>query len=86
VGVFSWRVHGIRVLFPVGTDKRLSEEGYVLEKPLFERWITDEAVSAGAPLNLGPQLLSMERADGEPFSGWVCEEEGDQFPILARIS
>ena len=60
--VISKRVHGIRVIFPDGTEKRLTEEGYVLEKHLFERWITDEAVSAGATLNLGHKLLSMNRA------------------------
>ena len=73
------------MIFPDGTEKRLTEEGYVLEKHLFERWITDEAVSAGATLNLGHKLLSMERAQGEPFSGWICDGKGDQFPIMAKI-
>ena len=26
----------------------------------------------------------MERAEGEPFSGWVCDGKGDQFPITAK--
>ena len=30
-------VKGIRVIFPDGTEKLLTEEGYVLEKHLFER-------------------------------------------------
>ena len=33
----------------------------------------------------GHKLLSMERAEGEPFSGWVCDGKGDQFPIMAKI-
>ena len=37
-------VKGIRVIFPDGTEKLLTEEGYVLEKHLFERWLADEAV------------------------------------------
>ena len=44
--VISKRVHGIRVIFPDGTEKCLTEEGYVLEKHLFERWIADKAVEA----------------------------------------
>mgnify|MGYP000158362471 CR=1 FL=1 len=31
-------VKGIRVIFPDGTEKLLTEKGYVLEKHLFERW------------------------------------------------
>ena len=77
------------MIFPDGTEKRLTEEGYVLEKHLFERWITDEAVSAGATLNLGHKLLSrrlllklnrpesfLNRAiDTESSSGKVCVPE-----------
>ncbi len=33
--VISKRVEGIRVIFPDGTETRLSESGYVLEKHLF---------------------------------------------------
>ena len=44
--VISKRVNGIRVLFPDGTAKKLSESGYVLEKHLFEQWIADQAVNA----------------------------------------
>ena len=46
--VISKRVEGIRVLFPDGTDKLLTEPGYVLEKHLFEQWLADEAIEAGA--------------------------------------
>ena len=54
--VISMRVHGIRVVFPDGTEKCLTEEGYVLEKHLFERWIAEEAVEAGASMHLGHKL------------------------------
>ena len=83
--VISKRVHGIRVIFPDVTEKCLTEEGYVLEKHLFERWIADEAVSAGARLNLGHKLTSMERVDNGSFGGWICDGKGDQFPIHAKI-
>ena len=83
--VISKRVHGIRVIFPDGTEKCLSEEGYVLEKHLFERWIVDEAVAEGANLHLGHKLQSMDRSGGSEFEGWLCQGKGDGFPILAKI-
>ena len=80
--VISKRVHGIRVIFPDGTEKKLTEEGYVLEKHLFERWIADEAVSKGAILNLNHKLTSMEKMfDGDKITGWCCDGKGDNFPI-----
>ena len=84
--VISLRVHGIRVIFPDGTEKCLTEEGYVLEKHLFERWIADEAVEAGANLHLNHKLTSMERGeeDGQ-FAGWICDGKGDEFPIRAKV-
>ena len=84
--VISLRVEGIRVIFPDGTEKRLSEPGYVLEKHLFEQWIAAEAISEGATLNLGHKLTGMTRieTDGK-FAGWICEGKGDSFPITAKI-
>ena len=79
-------VHGIRVIFPDGTEKCLTEEGYVLEKHLFERWIADEAVAAGASMYLNHKISSMERVEeGGRFSGWLCDGKGDNFPIQAKI-
>ena len=84
--VISKRVHGIRVIFPDGTEKCLTEEGYVLEKHLFERWIADEAVEAGASMHLGHKLSSMERLEEDGrFTGWLCDGKGDEFPIRAKI-
>jgi digeranylgeranylglycerophospholipid reductase len=79
-------VEGIRVIFPDGTEKRLSESGYVLEKHLFEQWIADEAVSEGASLHLGHKLTGMSKVEnGGKFSGWLCEGKGEAFPITAKI-
>jgi len=84
--VISKRVHGIRVIFPDGTEKCLTEEGYVLEKHLFERWIADEAVEAGASMHLGHKLSSMEKLEEDGrFTGWLCDGKGDEFPIRAKI-
>jgi digeranylgeranylglycerophospholipid reductase len=84
--VISKRVDGIRVIFPDGTEKKLSEPGYVLEKHLFEQWIAAEAVSQGATLHLGHKLTGMTRIESEGvFNGWQCEGKGDSFPIRAKI-
>lgn len=84
--VISKRVDGIRVLFPDGTAKKLSEPGYVLEKHLFERWLADEAVKEGASLHLSHKLTGMTpvEEDGR-FVGWLCEGRGEAFPIQAKV-
>ena len=83
--VISKRVHGIRVIFPDLTEKCLTEEGYVLEKHLFERWIAEEAALAGAKIHLGHKLRSMERIESGKFGSWLCDGKGDQFPIEAKV-
>ena len=84
--VISKRVDGIRVIFPDGTEKKLSESGYVLEKHLFEQWIANEAVAQGATLNLNHKLTGMTRIekDGQ-FGGWLCEGKGEAFPITTKV-
>ncbi|MBT4058862.1 MAG: NAD(P)/FAD-dependent oxidoreductase [Euryarchaeota archaeon] len=84
--VISRHVNGIRVLFPDGTPKKLSEPGYVLEKHLFEQWLADEAVSAGAQLHLSHKLTALDRIEENgQFKGWLCQGNGAQFPIRAKI-
>ena len=84
--VISLRVHGIRVIFPDGTEKCLTEEGYVLEKHLFERWIAEEATEAGASMHLNHKLTSMKRVEEDGrFAGWLCDGKGDEFPIRAKV-
>jgi len=84
--VSSKGVHGIRVIFPDGTEKCLTEEGYVLEKHLFERWIADKAVEAGASMHLSHKLSSMDRVEEDGrFVGWKCDGKGEQFPIQAKV-
>ena len=84
--VISKRVQGIRVIFPDGTQKRLTEHGYVLEKHLFEQWLVDQSVELGASLFLGHKLQRMERIEENgKFMGHLCDGKGDQFPINAKI-
>ena len=79
-------VKGIRVIFPDGTEKLLTEKGYVLEKHLFERWLCDEAIGKGAELRLGHRVTSMERIynSENQFSYWKIDGKGEQFPLHCK--
>ena len=79
-------VKGIRVIFPDGTKKLLTEEGYVLEKHLFERWLCDEASKEGATLLLHHKVTSMKRVfnSQNQFSYWEIEGKGEGFPIECK--
>ncbi|HJM54616.1 MAG TPA: NAD(P)/FAD-dependent oxidoreductase [Poseidonia sp.] len=79
-------VKGIRVIFPDGTEKLLTEQGYVLEKHLFERWLCDEAGKQGAELLLKHRVTSMERVfnSKNEFTNWIIDGRGDEFPIECR--
>ncbi len=79
-------VKGIRVIFPDGTEKLLTEKGYVLEKHLFERWLCDEAIGKGAELRLGHRVTSMERIynSENQFSYWEIDGKGEEFPLQCK--
>lgn len=76
-------VKGIRVIFPGGEDKLLTEPGYVLEKHLFEQWLMDEATALGAELFLNHRVTSMKKIynSKNQFSNWIIEGKGNEFPI-----
>ena len=76
-------VKGIRVIFPGGENKLLTEPGYVLEKHLFEQWLMDEATALGAELYLKHRVTSMKRIfnSENQFSNWIIEGRGSEFPI-----
>ena len=77
---------GIRVIFPDGTTKLLTEKGYVLEKHKFEQWLCDEAVKEGASLHLGHKVTSMERVynSKNEFINWKIDGKGNEFPIECK--
>ena len=77
---------GIRVIFPDGTDKLLTEPGYVLEKHLFEKWLIDEAIKNGAELFLNHRVKEMTRNfnSNNDFSNWTIDGVGDVFPIECK--
>ncbi|VVB57443.1 Digeranylgeranylglycerophospholipid reductase [uncultured archaeon] len=58
------RVKGIRVLFPDNTAVLWREEGYVLDKHVFEQFLAVRAQGAGAALQTGTRVSSMKRENG----------------------
>jgi digeranylgeranylglycerophospholipid reductase len=79
-------VKGIRIIFPDGTKKLLSETGYVLDKHLFERWLVQESCDIGAELLLSHRVTSMERVfnSENQFTNWKIDGRGNEFPIECR--
>lgn len=84
--VIALEVEGVRVVFPDGTARLLTEPGFVLEKHLFERWICDEAVNRGAELLLDHRVKSMSRQfnSNNEFTNWIIDGVGEEFPIECR--
>ena len=84
--VIALEVRGIRMLFPDGTSRVLSEPGYVLEKHLFERWLIAEAVAGGVEIRLGHTVTEMKRDSQleNRIGNWILEGRGSTFPIQAR--
>jgi len=85
--VISLHVKGIRVLFPNGVKKKLTEPGYVLEKHLFERWLIDEAIKEGAEFHNSHKVTNLNKNFKleNQFSNWEIEGKGELFPISAKI-
>lgn len=79
-------VKGIRVIFPDGSEKLLTEPGYVLEKHLFEQWLMEQSCELGAKLLLSHKVTSMERIynSENKFSNWKIDGKGSDFPIECR--
>ena len=57
----SSSVKGIRVVFPGGCSRTLTEPGVVLERARFDQFLVDKAVSAGAELRLRSRVVALDR-------------------------
>lgn len=77
-------VKGVRVIFPDKTTSALREDGFVLEKHLWEQWICDEAVKEGAELNLNSRVSDIKRNAGK----WElkCGEKTFESKVLIDAS
>ena len=80
----SLEVKGVRAIFPDKTSSALREDGYVLEKHLWEQWISDEAVSQGAELKLNSRVAGIKR-NGDRWD-IECGTESYQSKVLIDAS
>lgn len=80
----SLEVKGVRAIFPDKTSSALREDGYVLEKHLWEQWISEEAVSQGAELRLNSRVIGIKR-NGDRWD-IECGTESYQSKVLIDAS
>ena len=77
--VIALPVKGVNVIFPDSHKVKLTEQGFVLEKHAFEKWMAQEAQNAGAELHLSTRVTSLKREND------VWEIQTSQGPIKARM-
>jgi len=58
----GFKVKGIRIIFPDGSTTMLREEGYDLNKDLFEQALAVRAQGAGADLKTSSRVIEMSRS------------------------
>ncbi len=80
----SLEVKGVRVIFPDRTSPAFKEDGYVLEKHLWEQAIVEQAVGEGVQLNLNSRVTDLKRNSGK----WEikCGEQTVESKILIDAS
>ncbi|MBN2126992.1 MAG: NAD(P)/FAD-dependent oxidoreductase [Candidatus Diapherotrites archaeon] len=61
--VISKNVKGIKVIFPNGKEFFTHENGYVLEKDLFEKWIAEKAEKKGTEIFLNTRVNGIEKKE-----------------------
>ncbi len=59
--VVSKNVKGIKIVFPNGKECFARENGYVLEKNLFEQWLAKKAEQKGTEIILGTRAIDLKK-------------------------
>jgi digeranylgeranylglycerophospholipid reductase len=80
------RIKGARVYAPNGEylDAVLEKGGYVLERKVFDKWLAEEAVHAGADVQADTLITSLVKDNGF-FKGVKGEFIGDEFETRAKM-
>ncbi len=78
---------GARLYAPNGRylDAILTEGGFVLERKVFDKWLAEEAVKAGATIQANTFVSSLLKDDRGFYSGVKGEFMGNTFEEKARI-
>jgi hypothetical protein len=78
-------IKGARIYAPNGRYLQilLSYGGFVLERKIFDKWLAEEAVKAGAEIQANTFISGLIKNNGY-FSGVKGEFLGDEFELLRR--
>jgi digeranylgeranylglycerophospholipid reductase len=82
----SQKIRGARVYAPNGKhlDAILEKGGYVLERKVFDKWLADEAIRAGAEIQANTFISSLIK-DGDYYVGVRGEFLGEEFEERAKV-
>ena len=81
------RIKGARLYAPDGRylDAILTEGGFILERKVFDKWLAEEAVKAGAYVQANTFISSLLKDSSGNFSGVKGEFMGNEFEEKARV-
>ncbi|MFB3890144.1 MAG: geranylgeranyl reductase family protein [Candidatus Bathyarchaeia archaeon] len=81
------RIKGARLYAPDGRylDAILSQGGFVLERKVFDKWLAEEAVKAGAYVQANTFISGLLKNEQGCFTGIKGEFLGNEFEEKARV-
>ncbi|MGF3521624.1 MAG: geranylgeranyl reductase family protein [Candidatus Bathyarchaeia archaeon] len=81
------KIKGARLYAPDGRylDAILSEGGFVLERKVFDKWLAEEAVKAGAAVQANTFISGLIKDDKGYFTGVKGEFLGNTFEDKAKV-
>ncbi len=81
------RIKGARLYAPDGRylDAILTEGGFVLERKVFDKWLAEEAIKAGASVQANTFISGLLKNDKGYYSGVKGEFMGNDFEEKAKI-
>ncbi len=81
------KIKGARLYAPDGRyiDVEISEGGYVLERKIFDKWLAEEAVKAGASIQANTFISDLVKDSKGYFVGVKGDFLGDRFEEKAKV-
>lgn len=81
------KIKGARLYAPDGRylDAILTEGGFVLERKVFDKWLAEEAIKAGAQVQANTFVSSLVKNGNNFYTGVRGEFMGNEFEEKARV-
>ena len=81
------RIKGARLYAPDGRylDAILTEGGFVLERKVFDKWLAEEAIKAGAAVQANTFVSGLLKDSKGSYCGVKAEFMGNEFEEKARV-